>query len=71
MKIILTIIPTSLVAKLLLFLFCPVLEIKNQESRKQESRFNQVGGLVTRNVYVLFIASSALLQSHTEFNRLL
>ena len=41
-------------------------------NEKQESGFQQVGGLVTKNISVfLFIASRALLHSHAEFNRLL
>ena len=41
-------------------------------NQKQESGFQQVDGLVRRNISVfLFIASRALLQSHTEINRLL
>ena len=47
MKIIVTIIPTDLVTNLLLSSFCPFLQTKNQ---KQESGFQQVGGLVTRNI---------------------
>ena len=39
-------------------------------NKKQESGFQQVGGLVTRNICFLFIASSAVLQSHAKFNRL-
>ena len=39
-------------------------------NRKQESGFQQVGSLVTRNIYVFFIASRTLLQSYAEFNRL-
>ena len=39
-------------------------------NQKQDSSFQQVGGLATINISVfLFIASCALLQSHTEFNR--
>ena len=41
-------------------------------NQKQESSFQQVGGLVTRNISVfLFMASRALRQSHAEFNGLL
>ena len=39
-------------------------------NQKQESGFQQVGGLVTRYISVFFIASCALLQRHVEFNRL-
>ena len=45
MKIILTIIPTDLVTNSLLSSFCPFLQTK-----KKESGFHQVGGLVTRNI---------------------
>ena len=41
-------------------------------NQKQESGFQEVGDLVTKDVPVfLFIASHALLQRHAEFNRLL
>ena len=41
-------------------------------NQKQEYGFQQADGLVTRNIFVfLFTRSRALLQSHTEFNRLL
>ena len=40
-------------------------------NQKQESRFQQVGGLIARNICFLFIASRALRESHVEFNRLL
>ena len=41
-------------------------------NQKQESGFQQVGGMVTRNISVFFfIASHALLQSHVKFNRFL
>ena len=51
------------------FAFIFLLSLKNE---KRESGFQQVGGLVTRNISIfLFIASQALLQSHAEFNRLL
>ena len=67
MKIIVTIIPSDLVAKFVFILFLPFLA-----NKKQESGLQQVHGLVTRNISVfLFIASRALLQSHAEFNRLL
>ena len=66
MKIIVTIITADLFRNSLLFSFCPFLQ------KKQESGFQQVGGLVTRNISVfLFIASRALLQSHAELNRFL
>ena len=63
MKIILTIIPTNLVANLLLPSFCPFFQTK------QESGLQQVGAVLTRNIF-LFIANCALLQSHAKFNRL-
>ena len=67
MKLIIAVIPTDLVTNLLLSSFFPFFT-----SQKQESCFQQVDGLVTRNISVfLFIASRALLQSHAEFNRLL
>ena len=54
------IIPADLVTNLIL------------SNQKQESDFQQVGGLLTRNRSVfLFIASRALLRSYAEFNRLL
>ena len=40
-------------------------------SQKQESGFQQVDGLVTKNICFLFMASRALFQNHAEFNRLL
>ena len=41
-------------------------------NQKQKSSFQHVTGPVTTNVInFLFIASQALLQSHTEFNRIL
>ena len=43
MKIIVTMIPTDLVTNLLLSFPCPFLE-------KQESSFQQAGGVVTRNI---------------------
>ena len=66
MKIYVTIIPTDLVRNFLLpFL---LFFLTNQ---KQESNFQQAGGLITRSIPVfLFIGSCALLQSHVEFNRL-
>ena len=39
-------------------------------NQKQESGFQQVGGLVTRNISV-FCLKRALLRSYVEFNRLL
>ena len=41
--------------------------------QKQESNFQQVCGLVTRNisVFFLFVVSSALLRGHAEFNEVL
>ena len=66
MKIVVIIIPTDLVTNSLLSSFCPYLQPK-----KQESGFEQVGGLVTKNICFLFIVSRAILESHTEFNKLL
>ena len=55
-----------LVANSLLSLFLPFLT-----KQKKESGFQQVGGLVTKNISVfLFIKSRALLQSHAKFNKL-
>ena len=45
MKIVVTIIPTLLVTNSLLFLFCSFVETK-----KQQSTFQQVGCLVSRNI---------------------
>ena len=65
MKIIATIIATNLFANSLFVLFLSFL--KNQ---KQQSGFQQIDDLVTRNISVyLFIASRALIQSHSELNR--
>ena len=61
-----TIIPTDLVTNSLLSSFSRVLQ-----TEKQESDFQQVGGLFWRNFSLLFIASRALPQSHIEFSRLL
>ena len=47
MKIAVTLIPTDLVTNLLLFYFCPFLQTK-----KNESGFQQVGAMVTRNISV-------------------
>ena len=50
--------------------FIPFLSFRRDQ--KQESNVQQVGGLVTRNISVfLLLASRALLQRYTEFNRLL
>ena len=63
MKLIVTKILTDLATNSpLSFFFCPFLQTK-----KQESGFPQIGGLATRNISVC--QSSALLQSHDEFNR--
>ena len=59
MKIIVGIIPTDLVANSLLS-FTTI--------QKQESGFQQVGDLETRNISVFCLC--ALLQSHAKFNRL-
>ena len=48
-----------------------ILFLSFRRNQKQESNFQQAGGLVTRNISVLFIASRGLLQSHAEFNRTL
>ena len=53
----LTVISTDLNTSLLLCLFCLLLETK------QESSFQQVGGLEKKYFYFLFIASRSLLQS--------
>ena len=68
MKIIVTIIATDLVTNLHLSFFLSFLT-----NHKQESGFQQAGGLVTRNISVFFllIASRALLQIPAELNRLL
>ena len=47
MKVIVTIIPSDLVTNLILSFFLFFLK-----SQKQESDFQQVGGLVTRNISV-------------------
>ena len=52
MKIIVTIIPTYLVINLLLSSFFHFLQQKQEQKQKQESGFQQVGGLVTRNISV-------------------
>ena len=49
---------------LIIFLFL----LTNQ---RQKSGFQQIDGLVTKNIWFLFIASRALLQRHVEFNRFL
>ena len=48
------------------FTFIPFLSFR--KSQKQESNFQQVGGLVSK---CFFIASCALLQSYAKFNKLL
>ena len=67
MKIIVTIIATNLVTNfvfILLFTF-----LTNQ---KKESGFQHVDGVVNEKYFCfLFIVSRALLQSNTEFNRIL
>ena len=65
MKIIVTITPTDLVTNWLLSF------LSFLTNQKEESGFQEVGGLVTRNICFLFLPSRALLQSHVEFNRLL
>ena len=50
MKIIGTIIPTNLVTNLLLFSFWPFLQTK-----KQKYGFQQVCGLLTRNISVFWL----------------
>ena len=52
-KIIVTIILPDLVTNSLLFSFCPFLQTK-----KPESRVQQVGGVVTRNTCFLFKGSA-------------
>ena len=60
MKIVVIIIPIDLVTNIFL------------TNQKQESGFQQDGGLVMRKISVfLFIATQALLQSHVEFNKFL
>ena len=54
-KIIVTIILPDLVTNSLLFSFCPFLQTK-----KPESRVQQVGGLVTRNTSVFCLKGVAL-----------
>ena len=65
MKRIISTIPTGLVTNSLLSSFCPFLQTKNK------NQVQQVGGLVTINISLLFIASRVLLQSQAKFNRLL
>ena len=51
MKMTVAIIPTNLVANLILSLFfCPFIETK-----KQESNFQEIGGLVTRNSFAFHL----------------
>ena len=50
MKIIVTIIPTDSVTNSLLFSFCPFFQTK-----KQELGFQQVDGLVTRNIFAFYL----------------
>ena len=38
---------------------------------EQELQFEEVGGLLTENISVLFVRSRALLQKHAEFNKLI
>ena len=59
-----TIIPTNLVTNSLSSLF-----LSFHKNKKQESNFQQVGGLVTRNSF--FKVSCAILQRYIEFNRLI
>ena len=65
MKIIVTILATNLVTNLHECLSRPFVETK-----KKESNFQQVGDLLTRNIYFLFIARRALFQRYAEFNRI-
>ena len=52
--------------------FAFILVLAFRRNQKQESRFQQVGGLETTNIFCfLFIASRTLLQRYTEFNKLL
>ena len=51
--------------------FALILFLSFLTSQKEESGFQQNGGLVMRNTSIFFLASHALLQSHAEFNRLL
>ena len=66
MKTTVTIVPTYFSYKFAFILFLSFL--KNE---KQESGFQQVGGLVTRNISVFCLSRLALLRSHAELNRLL
>ena len=60
------IFPKRLATNSLLSLFLSI-----HRNQKQESNFQEVGGLVTRNISLLVIASRALLRSSAEFNKLL
>ena len=73
-KIIVTMIPADLGTNSNLVIFITDLVIfflSFLTSQKQESGFQQVDGLVTKNICFLFMASRALFQNHAEFNRLL
>ena len=41
--------------------------LTSNRNQKQESNFQQIGGLATRNSLAFFIASRALLQSYAKF----
>ena len=66
MKIDVTITPTDLVTNLFLSSSCSFLQTKNMNQV-----FSKLVVGSENYFYFLFIASSALLQSHAEFNRLL
>ena len=51
--------PTTLVVNSLLYSFYPFLQTKN---KKQESGFQQVAGLVTRDIYVFLFTASHRIQ---------
>ena len=63
-EIVVTIIPTDLAAKSLLFFFCPFLQTKN----KNQASVRWWSGN-KKYFFLLFIASHRLLQSHVKFNR--
>ena len=60
MKIIVTTIPTNLITKSLLRLFCPFLETII------ETNIQYVVDLVTRNIYFLLIPSHSVLHWYTK-----
>ena len=66
MKIIVSIIPADLVTNSLLSYFCPFLQTKSKYQV-----FSKLVVWLQEIFCFLFIASRALLQRHTEFNRIL